>query len=163
MQAALCTGVFLMLTMVPASLVWGLGQTDGPIPGPVGLAFFGLAGLLWVGQIVATTTLWPYLYLMVDEPSEGLAPLWQAAEVTKGSRLSIFALFLIEGLLNAAAGCFTCGLGFLFTGPLSAAWNVVAYEQLMGRRPVLRDPCEEEYEDEGYREDGRPTSDDLDR
>ena len=136
--SAICTAIFVLVTAVPANLCFALAQTLMPDPagpgGAVPVGFFVLAGLslvLLIGQIVAMVLLWPYQFLIVDHRAPGVTSLSASLEATKGSRLQLFALLIVQGIIGVAASI-PCLLGWFLAGPYLLALNVAAYEQIAG-------------------------------
>lgn len=77
-------------------------------------------------------SIWPYTYLIVDDRSgtmTGLEPLRRALQITSGSRLASFALFLLLGIINIA-GVFALCVGVIFTAAYMMGTITLAYEQL---------------------------------
>ncbi|MEM9702752.1 MAG: hypothetical protein AAF907_09960, partial [Planctomycetota bacterium] len=158
-SAALSHAVFTALTGVPGALLGALATAgDGGMkmfgvdpakfagapgaPGPffdfdpalaalafaVGLALSGLSVFVW-----------PYLFLCVDYKLTGFAPLTAAWKVTEGSRLPLLGLMIVQWFMSLGIGL-TCFIGALLIGPLIAAQNLAAYEQIAGNYAAgLRD------------------------
>lgn len=69
---------------------------------------------------------WPFIYVLVDRDSPGISCLRASAEITKGNRLTLFALFLIGGFMNSLASQLFC-IGMFFTVPFFELMCAIAY------------------------------------
>lgn len=155
-SAALTTVVYSVITALPGAFAWAAATAGdggmamlggGPFrqPGPGGpvvvfdfdVAWAAVWFLVWCVQTVVSVLFWPYLFLCVDYKMRGFAPLGAAWEVTRGSRLPLLGLTIVQTLIWLVAAI-PCGLGFLIAVPYVAALNVAAYEQISGNLSAAR-------------------------
>lgn len=128
--------VVFLITQGP-NLIGQVLQQAGVQGGGGPLAAVGLVLILFSVAISAVVypCIWPYTYLIVDERSgvmTGLDPLKKALQITPGSRLASFALFLLLGVINFVGVLALC-IGVIFTTAYMMATLTVAYEQLSPR------------------------------
>ncbi|NNJ24658.1 zinc ribbon domain-containing protein [Alienimonas chondri] len=154
-SAALTSIVYNVLLAMPGVILWAIASAgDGgmraigfdPImqPGIPGMVMFDFDPVLapislvvFLVQMVIGVFFWPYLFLCVDYKMSGLTPLSAAWEATKGSRLALLGLTIIQGIIMFVASL-PCGLGLLLAGPYICALNIAAYEQISGNHAVGR-------------------------
>lgn len=88
-----------------------------------------------VPGILLTLMLWPYLYVIVDTDARGLEPLSRSKEITSGNWGAVFVIWIASFGL-AILGALTCGVGLLFTLPLTTVFMAVAYCRMTGQPTV---------------------------
>ena len=107
-----------LLRFIGASLLFGLA--------------YGIGGVLCVVPgILVLLMLWPYLYALFDRDGGALDCLTDAKAATDGNWGAAFVLFLFVLGINLA-GALACGVGQIFTIPLSGVVWAVAYCRMAG-------------------------------
>jgi len=88
---------------------------------------------LIIPGIILSLMFWPFYYVIVDRDAGVIDALTRAREVTQGNYLVVVALFL-AGMGITLLGIFPgCGIGLLFTAPLSLLLWAVAYCGMSGQ------------------------------
>ncbi len=91
-----------------------------------GLMLVGAALACFFPMFLVLFMFWPYVFVLVDEHSEGISCLWRAKEITQGTWGSAFVLFLAAMGINIL-GIMACCVGIIFTAPLTQLMFAVAY------------------------------------
>ena len=141
-------------SMVAAFALGGLLYAAGagrlvPRLGERGLVLGGgvLIGLGFLGLVLAPSPGWAFpcivalgvgLYnmLIVDQDMAGVDAVKKSWEMTKGHKLSIFVLMILQGLC-VLAGELACLVGVLVAIPIVAVANAYVYLKLNGEEPRL--------------------------
>lgn len=116
-------GIILMsICLLPAMLVGqGAGNADAAqILSMLGIAAYGLC------MIVFSLLFSPFYPLLVDRDLSTLETLRVCIQITSGNRLSLFALFIVLGLIMFASAI-PCGVGLIFSLPYMMLTMTVAY------------------------------------
>jgi uncharacterized membrane protein len=87
------------------------------------------------GYIVMLGTIF-WGFFVVDRNMGGLDALKASWELTKGHKLNVFVLVILEGLV-IIAGYLACGIGFFVAAPVCAVANAYVYMKLNGQQPQL--------------------------
>jgi hypothetical protein len=110
------------------SALFALGESH---PATIGLFVGGglvlLVFLLYVGLGISQ-----YMFALIDQDCGVLQSFRISWHIMRGNRLSFFALALLSGLL-AVSGFLACGIGALFTGPLTYFVITFAYLVMAGQ------------------------------
>jgi len=88
--------------------------------------------LLIIPAIILTLMFWPYLYVLVDTDPPGVDCLGRAREITRGTWLTIIAIYFVTVGVNML-GTLACCVGLIFTIPLSLLFYTVAYCRMTGQ------------------------------
>lgn len=96
----------------------------------VGLGVAALCVVPWAWFALTYFQAW---YVCLDQPVGVFEGMRVSGEITRGNRLSLFALGVIIGLLFFAGAC-ACYIGLFFTAPLAYMMSIVAYMHMSGQR-----------------------------
>jgi uncharacterized membrane protein len=88
--------------------------------------------LLIVPGVIAALMFWPYIFVLVDTNARGIECLSRAREITPHTWGTMILLWLTMFAL-AFLGALACGVGMLFTIPLSMLLFAVAYCRMTGQ------------------------------
>ncbi len=77
-----------------------------------------------------------WTFLVVDRNMGGVDALKESWEITKGHKMTLFLLILLQFLV-ILAGELVCGLGALVAQPIVLVSNAFAYMRLSGQQPRL--------------------------
>lgn len=144
-------GAFLLffLLMIPAAIfgialfMVGLAATwsvQEPMLKVIGPALGGAAALVLF--VFVTLRFYPFPYVLVDRDCGPIEALMGSYEITRGKVGELFALSLFSGMI-LLAGLLACGVGVIFTAPLSMLVMSCAYVCLTDRgmaEPDLEKP-----------------------
>ncbi len=89
--------------------------------------------LLFIPGVIVSIMFGPYMFALIDRDGSGLQCLSDAKEATDGHWMTILVLGLAIFGINLG-GALLCGLGTLFTAPLSITIMAVAYCRMAGVR-----------------------------
>jgi DNA-directed RNA polymerase subunit M/transcription elongation factor TFIIS/uncharacterized membrane protein len=95
------------------------------------MIFFGLIFLIVPGIILALM-FWPMTYVIADRNVGVLDALQQAKEATSGNYMAVFVLALASFGITLL-GLLACGIGLLFSAPLTTLLLAVAYCGMTGQ------------------------------
>ncbi|HEY3963995.1 MAG TPA: hypothetical protein VGM05_05515 [Planctomycetaceae bacterium] len=95
------------------------------------MIFFGLIFLIVPGVILALM-FWPMTYVIADRNVGVLDALQQAKEATSGNYMAVFVLALASFGITLL-GLLACGIGLLFSAPLTTLLLAVAYCGMTGQ------------------------------
>lgn len=96
------------------------------------------AGLLAciIPGVILGLMFWPYVYVLVDRNSTGISCLSEAKEITQGTWLPVFLIYLVSAAINVAGVCALC-IGLLFTMPWTQLMLSIAYCRMTGQRTAI--------------------------
>lgn len=99
-------------------------------------AMFGLV-LLIVPGIIIFLMFSQSMYLLVDRNADIMGALRMSMEVTKGNKLTLFALYVVAFLITVVVTLLTCGLGLILMAPFMVLLTTVAYLGMTGQPTAL--------------------------
>lgn len=88
-----------------------------------------------------------YLFAIVDQDAGVFSSFSRSAQITKGSRLSLFVVMLLMGVTSMVGFC-ACGIGALFSLPLAGMWFSASYLDMIGELDATSDHVEEDEGDQ---------------
>src|SRR5205807_14816 len=113
---------------IVAAIAWNNG---GPL-GVVATVVLGIAGFLVF--FAAAVRLYQFPYVLVDRDCGVVDSIQISYEITRGHVLELVGLSLLSGVV-ALAGLLACGVGLLFTIPLSMLIQACTYALLVAGSP----------------------------
>lgn len=140
------------LALVPVFLVCAapagvaIALTRGEPSGPAVAVIIACVILGVVGMIFVSVRLYLFPYVLVDRDCGAVDSVRASFEISRGHALELFGVGLLSGLIGIS-GILACGVGLLFTYPLSlliaaTAYALLAGGGLSGRGPMLRSDLE---------------------
>ncbi len=126
--ASLLFGLIGFAVVIVCAIPAGAAYLATKEPG-VGIAVF-IACYIFPAAYLGLTFM-QYFYLIVDHDLGAVESLTASREITRGNKLSIFAILLI-GMLLYFAGVLACCVGAIFTGPYVMLSLAVMYLCMSG-------------------------------
>ncbi len=83
--------------------------------------------------IILVLMFWPYVYVLVDRDSRGIGCLAESKDITQGTWLPLFLIYLVSAVINFLGVCAAC-VGLLFTIPWTQLMLSVAYCRMTGQQ-----------------------------
>lgn len=99
------------------------------------MLYIGLLLCIIPGIIIALM-FWPFQYVIVDDTSPHQSALSRAKDLTEGNWGAVILLVLASIAFNLL-GLLACGIGLLFTIPLTVLMFAVAYCRMAGHRTAV--------------------------
>ena len=123
---------------------------DFKVPGGVFAAGLGAAFLAALGTatgmlfcivpgVMLGMGLWFQQYVIIDQQIGAVDALKESWRLTDGSKLQLFALALVSGLIMLA-GMAACGVGLLVAGPVVALANATVYNAMVEQKGTALQP-----------------------
>ena len=92
----------------------------------------GLGLLCWIPALIVSLMYSQFYYLIIEQDAGILESMSLSRQITAGNKLTLFAVWVLVGLLNMV-GVLACCVGLLATAPFGALINVVVYLAMTGQ------------------------------
>ncbi|HUY89788.1 MAG TPA: hypothetical protein VMV10_13725 [Pirellulales bacterium] len=114
----------IALCAIPAALIYFATKEPGPAIGALVLLYV-------IPAVYVSLTFYQYVFLIIDHDLGAIDSLYASREITRGNKLSIFAVSIIGGLL-IIVGLLACCIGAFFAAPYVVLCMTTMYVLMSG-------------------------------